>query len=104
VELVVNSPLETDDMARKFLICDGDAVREASSDELLRGAAALIAQRFRRGTPVLESPDLTRQYLRHQIGARPYEVFGLLLLDLCGPISNVQQCADGAATLRCRLS
>jgi DNA repair protein RadC len=68
-------------MTRKFLICDGEAVREASSDELLRGAAALISQRFRRGTPVLESPELTRQYLRHQIGALPYEVFGLLLLD-----------------------
>jgi len=68
-------------MTRKFLICDGEAVREASPDELLRGAAALISQRFRRGTPVLESPDLTRQYLRHQIGALPYEVFGLLLLD-----------------------
>jgi DNA repair protein RadC len=73
--------LENDDMTRKFLICDGEAVREASPDELLRGAAALISQRFRRGTPVLESPDLTRQYLRHQIGALPYEVFGLLLLD-----------------------
>ena len=36
-------------MTRKFLICDGEAVREASPDELLRGAAALIAQRFRRG-------------------------------------------------------
>ncbi len=46
-------------MTRKFLICDGGAVREASSDELLRGAAALIAQRFRRGAPVLENPDLT---------------------------------------------
>jgi hypothetical protein len=73
--------LENDDMTRKFLICDGEAVREASPDELLRGAAALISQRFRRGTPVLESPELTRQYLRHQIGALPYEVFGLLLLD-----------------------
>jgi DNA repair protein RadC len=78
---VVHSLLENDDMTRKFLICDGEAIREASSDEVLRGAAALISQRFRRGTPVLESPDLTRQYLRLHIGALPYEVFGLLLLD-----------------------
>jgi DNA repair protein RadC len=42
---------------------------------------ATMAQRFRTGAPALDSPVRTRQYLRHQIGALPYEVFGLLLLD-----------------------
>ena len=40
-----------------------------------------VSQRFRAGAPVLGSPERTRQYLRHQIGTLPYEVFGLLLLD-----------------------
>jgi hypothetical protein len=43
--------------------------------------SALLAQRFRLGTAVLENPERTRQYLRHQIATLPYEVFGLLLLD-----------------------
>jgi DNA repair protein RadC len=40
-----------------------------------------MAQRFRTGAPALDSPDRSRQYLRHQIGALPYEVLGILLLD-----------------------
>ena len=67
-------------MAHTLLVRDGDQLREASDAEVLDHAAALLAQRFRPGAPVLSSPDLTRQYLRH-IGALPYEVFGLLLLD-----------------------
>ena len=43
--------------------------------------AALIAQRFRAGAPVLDSPERTREYLKHQIGSLPHEVFGALLLD-----------------------
>ena len=68
-------------MAHTLFIRDGEAFREASSQDILDRAAALMAQRFRTGAPVLDSPDRTRQYLRHQIGALPYEVFGLLLLD-----------------------
>ena len=65
----------------KLFIRDGETFREASSQDVLDRAAALIAQRFRTGSPTLDSPDRTRQYLRHQIGSLPYEVFGLLLLD-----------------------
>jgi DNA repair protein RadC len=68
-------------MAHTFLIRDGDQLREATAKEVLDRAAALMAQRFRAGAPVLASPDRTRQYLRHQIGTLPYEVFGVLLLD-----------------------
>jgi DNA repair protein RadC len=68
-------------MAHTLFIRDGEAFREASSQDVLDRAAALMAQRFRTGAPVLDSPDRTRQYLRHQIGALPYEVFGILLLD-----------------------
>lgn len=77
-------------MAHTLLIRDGDQLRAASSQEVLDRAAALMAQRFRTGAPVLGDPECTRQYLRHQIGSLPYEVFGLLLLDLCGALGNVE--------------
>jgi DNA repair protein RadC len=68
-------------MAHTLFIRDGEAFREATSQDIIDRAAALMAQRFRTGAPALDSPDRTRQYLRHQIGTLPYEVFGILLLD-----------------------
>jgi len=68
-------------MAHTLFIRDGETFREAPAQDIIDRAAALIAQRFRSGSPALQSPERTRQYLRHQIGALPYEVFGLLLLD-----------------------
>jgi len=68
-------------MAHTLLIRDGDQLRAASAQEVLDRAATLMAQSFRPGTPVLSDPERTRQYLRHQVGTLPYEVFGLLLLD-----------------------
>jgi hypothetical protein len=68
-------------MAHTLFIRDGETFREAPAQDIIDRAAALIAQRFRSGSPALQSPHRTRQYLRHQIGALPYEVFGLLLLD-----------------------
>jgi DNA repair protein RadC len=68
-------------MAHTLFIRDGETFREAAPQDIIDRAAALIAQRFRTGSPALTSPDRTRQYLRHQIGALPYEVFGVLLLD-----------------------
>jgi DNA repair protein RadC len=73
--------LEITTMTHTLFIRDGEAFREASSQDILDRAAALMAQSFRIGAPALEFPDRTRQYLRHQIGSLPYEVFGLLLLD-----------------------
>lgn len=68
-------------MAHTLFIRDGESFREASAQDILDRASALISQRFRIGSPTLDSPDRTRQYLRHQVGNLPYEVFGLLLLD-----------------------
>ena len=68
-------------MAHTLFIRDGEQLREASAQEVLDRAAALMAQRFRPGAAVLDKPERTRHYLRTQIGALPYEVFGLLLLD-----------------------
>jgi len=68
-------------MAHTLFIRDGESFREAPAQDVIDRAAALIAQHFRTGAPAFTSPGRTRQYLRHQIGALPYEVFGLLLLD-----------------------
>jgi DNA repair protein RadC len=70
------------DRAHTLLIRDADTLREATTAEVLDRAASLVAARFRRGTPVLANPGLTRQYLRLEIGALAYQVFGVLLLDL----------------------
>ena len=76
-------------MTRKFLITDGEAVREIQSEEILRGAAALMAQRFRRGTQVPKAPGSPGAFSGLGWGALPYEVFGMLLLDLCGALRYV---------------
>jgi DNA repair protein RadC len=68
-------------MTHPLFIRSADSFREASTAEVLDHAAELMAQRFRAGTPVLATPELTRDYLRHQVGALPYQVFGALLLD-----------------------
>ena len=45
-------------------IRDGEAWREAAPTEVLDRATALINQRYRTGTPVLSSPNRTREFLR----------------------------------------
>jgi DNA repair protein RadC len=79
---VVNFTFGDDAMTHTLLIRDAEQqLREATATEVLDRAASLIAERFHRGTPVLADPQLTRQYLRVEIGALPYQVFGVLLLD-----------------------
>jgi DNA repair protein RadC len=60
---------------------DGAAFREAKADDILSRARALIAQRFRTGSPVLQNPTQTHEFLRIHLGARDHEVFGLLHLN-----------------------
>jgi DNA repair protein RadC len=58
-----------------------DGFRIAESAEIFDRAQALIAQRYRAGSPVLTSPALTREYLRLHLGPCDYEQFGVLHLD-----------------------
>ena len=60
---------------------EGAEFREAESNDILTRAHALIAQRYRTGAPVLAEPARTAEFLRIHLGARDYEVFGLLHLD-----------------------
>jgi len=60
---------------------DGDSYREAESREVLHQAQAVIAKRYRAGTPCLESPARTAEFLKLKLGALDYEVFAMLGLD-----------------------
>jgi DNA repair protein RadC len=60
---------------------DGNLFREAAAQVVLDRANALIARRFRIGTPVLAAPDRTREFLRLKLGALEHEVFSVLFLD-----------------------
>ena len=60
---------------------DESGFREADACDVLDRAQALIAQRYRAGSPVLTSPERTREFLRMHLGAYDRETFGVLHLD-----------------------
>ena len=60
---------------------DESGFREAQATDVLDRAQALLAQRYRAGSPVLTSPSLTREFLRVHLGSFEHEVFGVLHLD-----------------------
>ena len=62
-------------------IREGNEFREATAKVVLDRANALIAQRFRPGTPVMTVPDRTREFLVLKLGALEHEVFAALFLD-----------------------
>ncbi len=68
-------------MTHTLLIRDGTELRDATAGEVLDQARSVIARHFRRGTTVLNDPDLIRHYLHLEIAALRYQVFGVLLLD-----------------------
>ena len=60
---------------------DQSGFREAQPTDVLDRAHALLAQRYRVGSPVLTSPALTREFLRVHLCTYEHEVFGMLHLD-----------------------
>ena len=60
---------------------DSSGFREAQASDVLDRAKALLAQRYRTGSPVLTSPALTREFLRMRLAGCDREIFGLILLD-----------------------
>jgi DNA repair protein RadC len=60
---------------------DSSGFREADPAHVLDRAQALLAQRYRVGSPVLTSPALTREFLRFHLGTSEHEIFGVLHLD-----------------------
>ena len=59
----------------------GDAFHEAPALQVLRQAQELIDQQFHSRCLVLRDPQLTRLFLKIQLGALDHEVFAVLFLD-----------------------
>jgi DNA repair protein RadC len=62
-------------------IQEGSDFRVARASDVIDRAQALLAQRYRMGSPVLSAPALTRDFLRVHLGACDHEIFGVLHLD-----------------------
>ena len=60
---------------------NGSEFREATTEEIVARAQALISRRFRTGSKPLSNPQLTEAFLRLYLGTLDYEVFGVLHLD-----------------------
>jgi DNA repair protein RadC len=82
-------------------IRDGETYREADGDAVLTRAQAIINQRYRPGSPALDSPARTAEFLKIKLGALDYEVFGMLALDsrhrLIEYVELFRGTVDGAA-------
>jgi DNA repair protein RadC len=78
-----------------LFVRENSGFREASSRDVLTQAQALIARRYRPGAPVLQSPELTKEYLRIHLGACEHEVFGLICLDAHGRLIAVDDLFRG---------
>jgi DNA repair protein RadC len=64
----------------RLYVREGAEYREARSQDIFERAQALMAQRFRTGAPVLDSPAKTRQFLQLRLGTRDHEIFSVLFL------------------------
>jgi DNA repair protein RadC len=74
---------------------DRTGFREAGRNEVIRQAQALIAHRFRIGSPVLASPSRTRDFLKLHLGSLDHEVFGVLHLDVRNRLIAVEDLFRG---------
>lgn len=75
---------------------DGARLREARPSEIVSAAHQLIARRYRPGTPVLETLERTREFLRLHLGMLDHEVFGILHLDAHRRLICVQDLFRGS--------
>lgn len=69
-------------MSSNLYIRDEDGnYRIASANDIIDRAKSVIGQRFRAGSPVLNAPARTREFLRLQLASREHEIFAALFLD-----------------------
>jgi DNA repair protein RadC len=59
---------------------EASGFREATAKDVIARAQGLIAQRFRAGTPVLDSPGKMREFLRLRLATLDHEMFSVLFL------------------------
>jgi DNA repair protein RadC len=79
-----------------FTVTADGTVAPASSEAILSAARQVLAHRVRRGA-ALQSPQKTGEYLTARLGSLDYEVFGLILLDLCGAAAYAKSLLYSAA-------
>ena len=72
-----------------FTLNAAGEVIPASSEVIIAAAREELSRRVRRGTS-LSSPQAVRDFLAVQLGAREFESFCCLFLDLCVAIRNVE--------------
>ena len=78
-----------------YTLSAGGAVVPASNETILIAARQVLAHRVRRGAS-LQSPQKAGEYLTMRLGHLDYEVFGLILLDLCVAAIYVESLLDSA--------
>jgi DNA repair protein RadC len=69
-----------DSTMTSLYVRDGGEFRKAGDRDVIDRANAIIAQRYRSGAPVMDSPSRTREFLRLKLGALDFEVFAVLFL------------------------
>jgi DNA repair protein RadC len=68
----------------------------ATAEEIMASARAQLSRRVRPGS-ALSSPQATRDFLALRLGAREFESFCCMFLDLCGASIYVQRgCQPGS--------
>jgi len=82
----------------KFYVQDETGFRDATSDEIIARAQALISQRFRKGATPLKSAELAAAHLRLQLGVLDYEVFGVMHLDTQHRLITLENLFRGTMT------
>lgn len=55
--------------------------RTATAEDIIARARSVIGQRFRSGSPALNAPARTREFLKLQLATREHEIFAALFLD-----------------------
>ena len=61
----------------------------ATAEEIIASAREQLSHRVRRGS-ALSSPQATRDFLALKLGAREFESFCCMFLDLCGAAGYVE--------------
>ena len=77
-----------------LFICEGDAYRPATGEEILAGARQHVAARMRRGA-TLSSPKAVKEYLSIRFATRNYETFSIIHLDNRHRVIEIQELFRG---------
>jgi DNA repair protein RadC len=71
---------------------------EAKAEEIVSNAERLVTERFRRGAPVLDTPEMIRAFLMMQLAPLDVEVFSVILLDACRCLIDYVELSRGTIT------